>query len=77
MSFEEALSKIKSGKGVMRLTYWKPDVFISIQIPDEHSKMTHPYLYISSRFGKIPWMPTVVELFSEAWAYHEDYQGGE
>ncbi len=29
--------------------------------------MTAPYLYVTSRFGKVPWMPTVIELFSEHW----------
>ena len=51
----------------MRLPQWKEDVKIRAQIPDEHSKMTHPYLYVQSRFGCVPWKETVVELFSDDW----------
>jgi hypothetical protein len=29
--------------------------------------MTAPYLYVQSRFGKVPWRETMIELFSEEW----------
>jgi len=51
----------------MRLPHWKEDVIIKIQFPDEHSKMTTPYLYVESRFGRVPWIPTQIELFSREW----------
>lgn len=51
----------------MRLPSWSPDVVIRIQFPDEHSKMTAPYLYVESRFGCVPWKETMIELFSEEW----------
>lgn len=66
MPFEKAFEQVKQGKG-MRLPHWKPDVVIRVQYPDEHSKMTHPYLYVSSRFGNVPWKETYVELFAENW----------
>ena len=40
---------------------WKEDVKIKAQFPDEHSKMTHPYTYVESRFGNCPHKTTVVE----------------
>ena len=51
----------------MRLPQWKEDVVIRAQYPDEHSKMTAPYLYVESRFGRVPWKETMIELFSENW----------
>ena len=51
----------------MRLPSWKEDVVILVQVPDEHSKMSHPYLYVTSRFGACPWKETYVELFSKEW----------
>ena len=51
----------------MRLPSWKEDVLIKVQYPDENSKMTHPYLYVESRFGCVPWKETMVELFSDQW----------
>lgn len=68
MSFEEALAKIKSDTTLgMRLPHWSPEVIIRVQYPDEHSKMTAPYLYVSSRFGCAPWKETFVEMFSNNW----------
>jgi hypothetical protein len=65
-SFGEALRHLKNGKAV-RLQQWKEDVCIKAQYPDEHSKMTAPYLYVESRFGRVPWKETMIELFSEEW----------
>ncbi len=66
MNFGEALEEVKKGKS-MRLPFWSGEVLIKAQYPDKNSKMTHPYLYVDSRFGKVPWKETVVELFSEDW----------
>ena len=66
MNFGEALEEVKKGKG-MRLPQWSEDVVIKAQIPDGFSKMTAPYLYVESRFGKVPWKETYIELFAENW----------
>ena len=66
MNFGEAFAQVKSGKG-MRLPAWSPEVIIRAQYPDENSKMTAPYLYVTSRYGKVPWKETMIELFSEDW----------
>ena len=64
--FGMALEAVKKGNG-MRLPQWAPDVTIRAQFPDEHSKMTAPYLYVESRFGRVPWKETMIELFSDNW----------
>jgi hypothetical protein len=51
----------------MRLPKWQCDVIIYEQIPDKDSKMSAPYLYVESRFGRVPWIPTQIELLSEEW----------
>ena len=66
MNFGQAFEQVKKGKG-MRLSQWKPDVVIRAQYPDEHSKMTAPYLYVESRFGCVPWKKAMIELFVENW----------
>ena len=66
MSFGDALKLVKRGMG-MRLPQWKEDMVIRAQFPGEHSKMTAPYLYVESRFGRVPWRETEIELFSEEW----------
>lgn len=52
----------------MRLPHWKKDVTIHIQVPDDNSKMTAPYLYVNSRYGRVPWKETNIELFSDEWS---------
>lgn len=68
MTFEDALKQIKQDSATgMRLPQWNKDVIIACQRPDENSKMTHPYLYVHSRFGNVPWKETFVEMFSDEW----------
>lgn len=66
MNFGEAFEQVKQGKG-MRLPGWSAEVAIRAQYPNKHSEMTAPYLYAESRFGKVPWKETMIELFSEEW----------
>jgi hypothetical protein len=66
MNFGKALEEVKKGSA-MRLPSWKDDVLVIAQFPDENSKMTAPYLYVQSRFGRVPWKETMIELFSEEW----------
>jgi len=70
MNFGQAFEQVRNGKG-MRLPAWKPDVVIRAQFPDANSKMTAPYLYVESRFGRVPWKETMIELFSEDWVVVE------
>lgn len=51
----------------MRLPEWKSDVVIKVQFPDKYDKMSAPYLYVESRFGRVPWKETYIELFAENW----------
>lgn len=66
MSFSEAVAIMVDG-GSVRIRKWELDVFISIQTPDENSKMTAPYFYVTSRFGMVPWIPTMIEMLTEVW----------
>jgi hypothetical protein len=66
MSFGLAFEALKKGMAV-RLPQWSSDVVIKAQFPDEHSKMTAPYLYVESNFGRVPWKETMIELFSDDW----------
>ncbi len=66
LNFGQALEALKKGKKV-KLPFWGQDVFIAMQFKDENSKMTHNYLYVTSRFGLVPWVITQIELLSENW----------
>lgn len=69
-NFGLAIEAAKIGKS-FRLGFWKEDVTIQLQTPTELSKMTHPYLYVKSRFELVPWIPTMVEILSEDWVINE------
>lgn len=69
-TFGLAVEAMKKGLIVV-LPYWSDDVFLSIQMPDEHSKMTSPYIYVTSRFGTVPWVATQIEILSEKWIIKE------
>ena len=66
MNFGKAFEAVKNGAS-MRLPQWADDVEIKARFPDELSKMTVPYLYVESRFGRCVWKETMIELFSEKW----------
>ena len=66
MTFGKAIKEMQNGCGV-RLPKWSEEVNIRIQTPDEHSKMTAPYFYVTSRFGLVPWIPTMIEMLSIEW----------
>ena len=66
MNFGAALKATKEG-GAMRLPHWSEDVSIKAKYPGENSEMTAPYLYVESRYGRVPWKETMIELFSEDW----------
>lgn len=66
LTFGLAIEAMKKGLGI-RLPHWSKEVHIRIQKPDAHSKMTAPYMYVTSRFGLVPWNPTQIELLAEDW----------
>jgi len=64
MTFGEAIEQLQNDDCV-RLPQWTTDVFLNLQVPDKHSKMTAPYIYVESRFGRVPWNPTQIEILSD------------
>ena len=70
MNFGEAFERVKEGKA-MRLPVWSGDKLIKACFPrrEPHlpEEMTAPYLYVESRYGRVPWKETMIELFSGDW----------
>jgi len=43
-------------------------MWLALQIPDEHSKMTLPYIYMSTVDGKlVPWLASQTDMLAEDW----------
>ncbi len=68
MKFYEAIKMLDDNEAdSMKLPHWHYKNAIQVQRPDEHSKMTAPYFYAESIYGKVPWIPTQIEMFSDEW----------
>ncbi len=66
--FGWALDQLRAGKRVTRAGWNGKGQWIALQVPDEHSKMSLPYLYISTVDGKIvPWLASQTDLLADDW----------
>jgi len=77
MNFSEALTELKSGHDLTR-TGWNGKHNISLQEPDEESKMTLPYIYMEVdpkedgvEFPKIPWVASQADILATDWEVEE------
>lgn len=68
MNYPEALSHVIAGGRVTRTNWNGPGQFIEAQYPDEHSKMTHPYIFIITvQDDRIPWVASQGDTFANDW----------
>lgn len=77
MTFGEAIQQLKLGKKVRRLGWNGKGIFLELQVPDEHSKMTHPYIYIDTTGlitdnecapkDRVPWLASQTDMLAEDW----------
>ena len=78
--FSLALRLLKEGHKVTRTNWNGKGMWLEIQRPDAHSKMTRPYIFMtipafsSSQFGeegakdnRVPWLASQTDLLAEDW----------
>ena len=69
--FGEVLNRLKDPTTHRRLQRegWNgKDMWIALQIPDAHSKMGLPYIYMSTVSGKlVPWLASQTDILAEDW----------
>jgi len=74
MNFGQALELLKQGKKLARNNWNGKGMYILLQIPDEHSKMTIPYIYMDSTQSNsnakvvVPWLPSQSDILAEDWS---------
>lgn len=73
MNFSEVLEALKQGKAVRRAGWNGKGMHLQVQFPDEWSKMTHPYAYMtipncSEGLRRIPYHFATVDVFAEDWS---------
>lgn len=81
MNFGNALEALKEGKRVARRGWNGKGIYLELQRPDAHSKMTLPYIYIVTNGlitdnpeapkGVVPWLASQTDLLSEDWVIVE------
>ena len=77
MDFGDVISGLKKGKRMARKGWNGKGIFIELQVPDAHSKMTHPYIYINTTGlqtdnpdapkSLVPWLASQTDMLAEDW----------
>jgi hypothetical protein len=68
LNFSDALHELKSGNRVHRTGWNSPNTWLCLQVPDAHSKMTLPYIYLRTDTGHlIPWFVNQIDLLANDW----------
>ena len=68
LTFSEALEAVKKGEVIQRDGWNGKGLKVLMQKPDEHSKMTLPYLYIEYPDGKrCPWLASQTDILTDDW----------
>lgn len=66
--FGWALKAMHSGVQVQRDGWNGKGMWIEIQHPNEHSKMTRPYIYMKTADGQlVPWVASQSDLLATDW----------
>lgn len=75
MDFGEALKHLRNGESVHRDGWNGKGQFLNLQVSDANSKMTLPYIYITTVEGnRVPWLASQTDLLADDWdtAHLED-----
>jgi len=77
VDFGEALRLLRLGHKLRRAGWNGAGIFIKMQEPDEHSKMTQPYIYIDTTglltenraapIGRVPWVASQTDMLAWDW----------
>ena len=65
-----AIEELQKGSRVTREGWNGPGQYLELQVPDTHSKMTLPYIYITTVQGyRVPWLASQTDILALDWAY--------
>ena len=75
MDFGAALIALRAGHRVARSGWNGKGMWLKLQVPDENSKMSLPYIYIEYPEGhpaypsgsRVPWLASQTDLLAEDW----------
>lgn len=68
MSFGSAVEALKAGSRVVRSGWNGKGMWLELQRPDAHSKMSLPYIFMSTVTGDlVPWLASQTDILAEDW----------
>lgn len=68
MNIGKAVAAMRDGFKVTRSGWNGKDMYLMLQVPDEHSKMTLPYVYMRTVSGDlVPWLCSQTDLLADDW----------
>lgn len=76
----EAIRNLWDGRRVRRAGWNGKQMWLALQVPDEHSKMTLPYIYIEYPAGhpaypdgsRVPWLASQTDILANDWELLEE-----
>ena len=72
LSFGHAIEAMRAGHRVARQGWNGKGMWLEIQIPDEGSKMSLPYIYMRTVQGDlVPWLASQTDMLSNDWGIVE------
>jgi hypothetical protein len=67
-TFGEVLVQLKKGQRATRNGWNGKGMWIELQVPDAHSKMTRPYIFMRTVDGDlIPWVASQTDILVDDW----------
>jgi hypothetical protein len=68
MNFGDALKCLKRGSRITRAGWNGKNMWLELQVPDAHSKMTLPYIYMRTvQEDLVPWLASQTDILAEDW----------
>jgi hypothetical protein len=69
VNFGDALEALRLGRQVQRAGWNGKGMWLALQVPDANSKMSLPYIYMSTVTGDlVPWLASQTDLLAEDWS---------
>ena len=72
MTIGKAIESLKEGNRITRIGWNGKGQYLELQTPDQHSKMTLPYIYISTvistvKSDLVPWLASQTDILANDW----------
>ena len=68
-----AVKQMQDGKRVCRSGWNGKGMWLELQTPDAHSKMTLPYVYMKTAQGDlVPWLCSQTDLLATDWQHSDE-----